>query len=102
MPAGRPRGSRSAGPGGRGSGARVVKVEPPGGGDPLRNWSVVTDEGSLWSMVQSRNKESVAIDLRRPAGQDLVRRLAATVDVVVENFRPGRLESWNLGPGRLR
>ena len=83
-------------------GARVLKVEPPGEGDPLRNWSVLTDEGSLWSMVQSRNKESVAIDLRKPDGQDLVRRLAERVDVVVENFRPGRLESWGLGPERLR
>jgi len=83
-------------------GARVLKVEPPGAGDPLRNWSVVTEEGSLWAMVQSRNKESIAIDLRRPAGQDLVRRLAAKVDVVVENFRAGRLESWNLGPERLK
>jgi crotonobetainyl-CoA:carnitine CoA-transferase CaiB-like acyl-CoA transferase len=83
-------------------GARILKVEPPGTGDPLRTWSVVTEEGSLWSMVQSRNKESVAIDLRRPAGQELVRCLAGHVDVVVENFRPMRLESWNLGPERLR
>jgi crotonobetainyl-CoA:carnitine CoA-transferase CaiB-like acyl-CoA transferase len=83
-------------------GARVLKVEPPGTGDPLRTWSVVTEQGSLWSMVQSRNKESVAIDLRRPAGQELVRCLAADVDVVVENFRPMRLESWNLGPAQLR
>ena len=83
-------------------GARVLKIEPPGAGDALRTWSVVTDEGSLWSMVQSRNKESVAIDLRKPEGQDLVRRLAARVDVLVENFRPGRLESWGLGPDQLR
>ena len=83
-------------------GARVLKIEPPGAGDAIRNWSVVTDEGSLWSMVQSRNKESVAIDLRKPAGQELVRRLAARVDVLVENFRPGRLESWGLGPDPLR
>ena len=83
-------------------GARVLKIEPPGAGDALRNWSVVTDEGSLWSMVQSRNKESVAIDLRQPEGQDLVRRLAERVDVLVENFRPGRLESWGLGPNRLQ
>ncbi len=83
-------------------GARVFKIEPPGVGDPLRTWSVVTDEGSLWSMVQSRNKESVAIDLRRREGQELVRHLAERVDVLVENFRPGRLESWGLGPDRLR
>ena len=83
-------------------GARVLKIEPPGAGDAIRNWSVVTEEGSLWSMVQSRNKESVAIDLRQPEGQDLVRRLAERVDVLVENFRPGRLESWGLGPNRLQ
>src|SRR5205807_10607133 len=83
-------------------GARVIKIEPPGAGDPLRNWSLVTDQGSLWSMVQSRNKESIAIDLRQPAGQDLVRRLAVSSDVLVENFRPGRLESWNLAPKALR
>jgi hypothetical protein len=82
-------------------GARVLKVEPPGVGDALRNWSIVTEEGSLWSMVQSRNKESIAIDLRKPEGQSLVRRLAERVDVLVENFRPGRLEAWGLGPREL-
>ena len=82
-------------------GARVIKVEPPGG-DPLRNWGLVTEEGSLWSMVQSRNKESVVIDLRRPEGQGLARKLAASADVIVENFRPGRMESWNLDPIALR
>jgi crotonobetainyl-CoA:carnitine CoA-transferase CaiB-like acyl-CoA transferase len=82
-------------------GARVIKIEPPGG-DPLRSWGMVTDQGSLWSMVQSRNKESVVIDLRVPDGQDLARRLAATADILVENFRPGRLESWNLDPADLR
>ena len=82
-------------------GARVIKVEPPGG-DPLRNWGMVTEDGSLWSMVQSRNKESVVIDLRRPEGQRLARKLAGTVDILVENFRPGRLESWNLDPTVLR
>jgi crotonobetainyl-CoA:carnitine CoA-transferase CaiB-like acyl-CoA transferase len=82
-------------------GARVIKVEPPGG-DPLRNWGMVTEQGSLWSMVQSRNKESVVIDLRRPEGQRLARKLASSVDVIVENFRPGRLESWNLDPSALR
>ncbi|MDQ6899098.1 MAG: CoA transferase [Candidatus Dormibacteraeota bacterium] len=83
-------------------GARVLKIEPPGTGDPLRNWSVLTEEGSLWSFVQSRNKESIAIDLRSPIGQGLVRRLAERVDVVVENFRAGRLESWGLAPDVLR
>jgi crotonobetainyl-CoA:carnitine CoA-transferase CaiB-like acyl-CoA transferase len=84
-------------------GARVIKVEPPDGGDPLRGWGHVTTEaGSLWSLVQSRNKESVVADLRTAEGQHLVRRLIPKVDVVIENFRPGRLEEWGLGPDELR
>ena len=82
-------------------GARVIKIEPPGG-DPLRTWGMVADQGSLWSMVQSRNKESIVIDLRVAEGQELARRLVATADILVENFRPGRLESWNLDPTILR
>ena len=78
-------------------GADVIKVEPPGEGDPLRTWSLVTDHGSLWSMVQSRNKRSVAVDLRQPEGRELVRRLATQCDVLIENFRPGRMEAWGLG-----
>jgi succinyl-CoA---D-citramalate CoA-transferase len=78
-------------------GADVIKIEPPGEGDPLRTWSLVTDHGSLWSMVQSRNKRSVAVDLREPDGRELVRRLAAQCDVLIENFRPGRMEAWGLG-----
>jgi crotonobetainyl-CoA:carnitine CoA-transferase CaiB-like acyl-CoA transferase len=78
-------------------GADVIKIEPPGEGDPLRTWSLVTDHGSLWSMVQSRNKRSVAVDLREPYGRELVRRLAAQCDVLIENFRPGRMEAWGLG-----
>jgi crotonobetainyl-CoA:carnitine CoA-transferase CaiB-like acyl-CoA transferase len=84
-------------------GARVIKVEPPDGGDPLRTWGHVTTEaGSLWSLVQSRNKESVVADLRTEKGQQVVRGLIPAVDVVVENFRPGRLEKWGLGPDDLR
>jgi crotonobetainyl-CoA:carnitine CoA-transferase CaiB-like acyl-CoA transferase len=84
-------------------GARVIKIEPPDGGDPLRTWGHVTTElGSLWSLVQSRNKESVVADLRTEKGQQLVRELIPAVDVVVENFRPGRLEGWGLGPDELR
>ncbi len=83
-------------------GARVLKVEPPGAGDALRSWSLVTEHGSLWSMVQSRNKTSVAVDLRTSDGQAIVRRLASQADVLVENFRPGRLESWGLDPEDLR
>lgn len=84
-------------------GAEVIKVEPPGQGDPLRTWGLPSHAGpSLWHLVQSRNKKSVTIDLRRPEGQALVRRLAREVDVVVENFRPGRLEAWGLGYDDLR
>ena len=78
-------------------GADVLKIEPPGSGDPLRTWSLVTEHGSLWSMVQSRNKRSVAVDLRIPEGRELVRRLAGQCDVLIENFRPGRMEEWGLG-----
>lgn len=78
-------------------GATVIKVEPPGIGDPLRKWRKTHEGTSLWSYVQSRNKHSVTIDLRVPEGQEIVRRLAAEADVVVENFRPGTLEKWGLG-----
>lgn len=79
-------------------GAEVIKVEPPGTGDPLRTWGLPSHSGvSLWHFVQSRNKKCVTLDLRRPEGQDLARRLVRIADVVVENFRPGRLEEWGLG-----
>ena len=78
-------------------GADVIKIEPPGKGDPLREWGNLTEAGSLWFAVQARNKRSITIDLRRAEGQELVRRLAAGCDVLVENFRPGALEKWNLG-----
>jgi formyl-CoA transferase len=75
----------------------VIKVEPPGDGDPLRRWRKMRNGVSLWWHVQSRNKKSITCDLRRPEGQDIVRRLAAQCDIVIENFRPGALEKWNLG-----
>jgi formyl-CoA transferase len=77
-------------------GAEVLKVEPPGQGDPLREWGLVTEHGSLWSMVQSRNKKSIVLDLRTDAGRELVKRLIAESDVVIESFRPGRMEEWGL------
>lgn len=78
-------------------GARVIKVEPLNG-DPLRQWGhKATESDSYPSLVQSRNKELIAIDLHTEEGQDLVRRLAGEADVVVENFRPGRLAQWGLG-----
>ncbi len=78
-------------------GAEVVKIEPPGDGDPLRRWRRMRNGVSLWWQVQSRNKKSVAVDLRLAEGQEIVRKLAARSDIVVENFRPGALEKWNLG-----
>ncbi len=83
-------------------GAEVVKIEPPGAGDPLRQWRLVKDGTSVWWQVQSRNKRSVALDLRKPEGQDIVRRLVAEADVLVENFRPGAMEGWGLGPEVLQ
>ena len=82
-------------------GADVVKVEPPVAGDPLRKWRLLKDGTSVWWQVQSRNKRSLALDLKAPEGQDIVRRLAAEADVLVENFRPGALEQWGLGPDAL-
>jgi len=78
-------------------GAEVIKIEPPGEGDPLRRWRRMRNGVSLWWQVQSRNKRSVTCDLRRPEGQEIVRRLARGSHIVVENFRPGALEKWNLG-----
>jgi formyl-CoA transferase len=78
-------------------GAEVIKVEPPGEGDPLRRWRRMRNGVSLWWHVQSRNKKSITLDLRRPEGQEIARRLARASDIVVENFRPGALEKWNLG-----
>ncbi|TAN30077.1 MAG: CoA transferase [Castellaniella sp.] len=78
-------------------GAEVIKIEPPGQGDPLRNWRLLHQGTSVWWQVQSRNKKSVTLDLRQPEIQDLVRRLVGECDVVVENFKPGTLESWGLG-----
>lgn len=78
-------------------GARVIKVENPQGGDPLRDWAPVKDGVSLWWKVLSRNKQSITLNLRDPRGQHLTRDLAARADIIVENFRPGTLERWNLG-----
>jgi len=91
-------------------GAEVVKIEPPpdpkrpqaGGGDPLRKWRLLKDGTSVWWQVQSRNKRSLALDLKDPEAQDIVRRLVAEADVLIENFRPGALEGWGLGPEALQ
>jgi formyl-CoA transferase len=78
-------------------GADVIKIEAPGAGDPLRNWRMLQDGTSVWWQVQSRNKRSVALDLRSSEGQDIARRLIADADVLIENFRPGTLEDWGMG-----
>jgi formyl-CoA transferase len=78
-------------------GAEVIKVEPPGEGDPLRRWRRMRNGVSLWWHVQSRNKKSITLDLRQPDGQAIARRLARECHIVIENFRPGALERWNLG-----
>src|SRR5436190_5152166 len=70
-------------------GAQVTKVETPGEGDPLRKWRKLHDGNSLWWYAQARNKKSIAVNLKAPEGQEVVRRLAAQADIVVENFRPG-------------
>jgi formyl-CoA transferase len=78
-------------------GADVIKIEPPGLGDPLRKWRLLKDGTSVWWQAQSRNKRSVTLDLRQPEGQDVLRMLVADADVLIENFRPGTLEGWGLG-----
>jgi formyl-CoA transferase len=77
-------------------GADVIKIEAPGSGDPLRNWRLVKDGTSVWWQVQSRNKRSIALDLRTAEGQDIARQLIAQADVLIENFRPGTLEGWGM------
>lgn len=78
-------------------GADVLKIEPENVGDVLRKWRMLRDGTSVWWEVQSRNKRSIALDLRSPEGQEITRALAAQADVLIENFRPGTLVSWGLG-----
>jgi len=81
-------------------GAEVVKIEPPGKGDPLRSWRLLDDTGtSYWWSSMARNKKSLTLDLSCDQGQSLARQLIDQADVLVENFRPGKMESWGLGPG---
>src|SRR5215210_3381476 len=84
-------------------GAEVLKIEPPGKGDPMRVWGRHRKEGrTLWRPIIARNKKSVTLNLREEQGQELARRLIAEADVVVENFRPGTLEKWGLGYDDLK
>ena len=78
-------------------GADVIKIETPADGDPLRKWRKLHKGTSLWWYAQARNKKSVTVNLREKEGQDIVRKLALEADIIVENFRPGTLEKWNLG-----
>jgi len=80
-------------------GADVIKVEPPGNGDAMRDWGRLRhNDHSLWWTILARNKRSVALNLRTPEGQAIARKLAASADIVLENFRPGTMEKWGLGP----
>ncbi len=78
-------------------GAEVIKIEDPGSGDPIRSWRVLHEGTSLWWYVQSRNKQSIGLNLKDPEAQAIARRLALEADVVIENYRPGVLEKWGLG-----
>ena len=82
-------------------GAEVIKVEPPGG-DPIRNWRELKDGTSLWWRSLARNKKCISVDLKTNKGRDLVKQLLLTADIVIENFRPGVMENWGLGPESLR
>ncbi|MBD8573179.1 CoA transferase [Pseudomonas syringae] len=78
-------------------GAHVIKIEPPGSGDPLRKWRLLHNGTSVWWAAQSRNKQSVTLDLRQAEAHEVVRQLIKDADILVENFRPGTLEKWGLG-----
>ena len=82
-------------------GAEVIKIEAPIAGDPLRKWRLLKDGTSVWWQVQSRNKRSLALDLKQAEAQDIVRQLVRDADVLIENFRPGAMEGWGLGPSEL-
>jgi Predicted acyl-CoA transferases/carnitine dehydratase len=77
-------------------GAQVIKIEPPGQGDPLRKWRLLHEGTSVWWEAQSRSKQSVCVDLRQLEGQQIVKMLAEQADVLIENFRPGTMEKWGL------
>ncbi len=81
-------------------GADVIKIEP-NSGDPLRKWRLLKDGTSVWWQIQSRNKRSIALDLKQTEAQDIVRQLVKDADVLIENFRPGAMEGWGLGPDEL-
>ena len=83
-------------------GADVIKIESPEGGDPIRQWRVLKDGTSLWWSVQARNKKSLTLNLKQARGREIALRLALEADIVVENYRPGVLEKWQLGYAQLK
>ena len=83
-------------------GAEVIKIEPPGRGDALRNWRVLKNGTSLWWQAMGRNKKSITLDLRKQEGRAIAARLAGRSDVLIENFRPGMMEKWGLSPVELK
>ncbi len=83
-------------------GAEVIKVEQPGVGDPLRKWRMMDGDTSVWWASMARNKKCITANLRTPEGSAIVRELAKDCDVLIENFRPGAMERWGLGPDELR
>ena len=83
-------------------GAEVIKIEPPGVGDPLRTWRAMYKGTALWWYILGRNKKCITVNLREPEGQEIARRLVEKVDVVLENFKPGTMEKWGLGYEELR
>jgi formyl-CoA transferase len=83
-------------------GADVIKIEPPGIGDPLRTWRKLHKGTALWWYILGRNKKSITLNLRHPKGQEIARRLVSKTDVVLENFKPGTLEKWRLGYEELK
>jgi len=83
-------------------GAEVIKIEPPAGGDPIRRWREMQGDTSLWWRSIARNKKSVTVNLKSDKGVALVKRLIDSADVVIENFRPGVVEKWGLGPDEFK
>ena len=84
-------------------GAEVIKVEPPGNGDPIRGWRLLDDNGtSFWWRSLGRNKKSITLNLQTDKGRGIARQLADRVDVLIENFRPGTMEKWGLGPEEVK
>src|SRR5699024_8075573 len=78
-------------------GAEVIKVETPGSGDPIRKWRKMHEDTSLWWYVQARNKKSITLNLKSEEGRDVIKELAKETDIIIENFRPGKLEEWGIG-----